>query len=135
LEISLVRIWKTPTAITGTISIDVQQKYYSLELPETFEGNQNIPDKCCIPAGTYSVVPYDSPKRGYRVPLVENVPGRSMIEIHIGNFPHDTDGCILIGDKRINDEMIGESDSAFELFMQEFESALQAGERVTIQVS
>jgi hypothetical protein len=135
MEITVSRIWKTPEATTGTISIDGQQKYFSLELPETFEGNQNVPDKCCIPAGTYSVVAYSSPRRGYTVPLLENVPGRSEIEMHIGNYPKDTDGCILIGDKRINDAMIGESEIAFDLFMDEFIAALNAGEHVTLSVS
>jgi hypothetical protein len=135
VEISLQRLWKTPMAITGVILVDGQQRYFSLELPETFEGMTNVPDKCCIPAGTYSVAPYDSPKRGYRVPLVENVPSRTEIEIHIGNFPHDTDGCILIGGSRVNEAMIFGSLAAFEEFMQEFESALQAGESVTLTVS
>jgi hypothetical protein len=30
--------------------------------------------------------------------LLENVPGRSGIEIHTGVFPSDTHGCIIVGE-------------------------------------
>jgi hypothetical protein len=58
----------------------------------------------CIPAGIYKLWPNLSPTfgKGY---LVKNVPGRSHILIHTGNFAGDqalnlrtdTDGCILPG--------------------------------------
>jgi hypothetical protein len=49
-----------------------------------------------IPTGTYNVSLYDSPKHG-RVPLLHNVKGFDMIEIHVGNFPKDSLGCLLLG--------------------------------------
>lgn len=53
----------------------------------------------CIPAGTYSIELYNSPVHGL-VPLLTNVPGRSMLELHEGNFEHDSKGCILVGQTR-----------------------------------
>jgi hypothetical protein len=135
MQVTIARLWKSDLAITGVVSVDGEQKYFELELPELFEGQPNVPDRCCIPAGTYNLTRYLSPKRGYFVPLVNDVPERSMIELHIGNYPQDTDGCILIGEKRINDAEIGESEIAFESFMGEFESALAAGETVTLMLS
>ena len=67
-----------------------------LELPE--KGNaQNV---SCIPAGKYPVEKIIRPE-GDDAFHVKNVPGRSEILIHIGNFAAgmkvDTQGCILPG--------------------------------------
>ena len=40
------------------------------------------------------------------MPLLRNVPGRSYIEIHFGNVPCCSDGCILVGE--MQDEETGE---------------------------
>ena len=50
----------------------------------------------CIPPGTYSVVKRTSDKYGTHFQLL-NVPDRSMILIHSGNFYSHTLGCILVG--------------------------------------
>lgn len=52
-----------------------------------------------IPAGSYKITLYNSPQHGL-VPLLNNVPGRSMIEIHAGNWENNSKGCILVGAKR-----------------------------------
>lgn len=65
----------------------------TLELP--WKGNQR--NVSCIPAGVYSGVIYESPKHG-EVILLEDVPGRSMIEMHAGNYTRQIKGCILPGD-------------------------------------
>ena len=65
----------------------------TLELP----WHDNQTDISCIPAGTYNARQYDSPKHG-RVILLDDVPERSMIEIHAGNFTRQIEGCILAGD-------------------------------------
>lgn len=66
---------------------------FTLELP--WHGNsRNI---SCIPAGNYSAKKYQSPKFG-TVILIEDVPNRSMIEIHAGNYTRQIQGCILVGD-------------------------------------
>lgn len=50
-----------------------------------------------IPAGRYSLSLYNSPHAGHLVPLLTDVPGRTEIEIHCGNVPTDSKGCILVG--------------------------------------
>lgn len=52
-----------------------------------------------IPVGEYPITIYDSPKHG-NIPLLSNVPGRSMIEIHEGNWERQSLGCILVGRER-----------------------------------
>ena len=52
-----------------------------------------------IPEGFYNTVPYQSPKFGKKLPLLynEQVPKSRRILIHHGNFPDNTEGCILLG--------------------------------------
>ena len=54
----------------------------------------------CIPAGEYRIALYHSPHFGRMMPLLEDVPGRSGIEIHWGNFVTDFEGCIGVGASR-----------------------------------
>lgn len=52
-----------------------------------------------IPVGLYKITLYQSPVHGL-VPLLHDVSGRSMIEIHEGNFENNSKGCILVAEKR-----------------------------------
>ena len=56
-----------------------------------------IPGKTAIPEGIYKFTIEHSPRLGYNLPLLQDVPGFTAIEHHIGNFAHDTEGCALIG--------------------------------------
>lgn len=47
---------------------------------------------------------------------IQNVPGHSNILIHIGNYNKDSEGCILIGEKKVG-EMIINSKVSFQKFM------------------
>lgn len=130
-----MRLWKNDQAITGTFLVDGSQKYFSLELPELFEGQPNVTNKTCIPAGNYPVERLWSNHWNAMMPHITQVPGRSEIEIHIANFPHEILGCMGIGMKRISDTEIGESGEAFEEFNVDFENAIAAGEPVTISIT
>ncbi|MBZ0244304.1 MAG: DUF5675 family protein, partial [Bacteroidales bacterium] len=55
-----------------------------------------------IMPGAYEVVPYSSSKYPNALQLV-GVPGRAKILSHIGNFPLDTEGCLLPGLSYAND--------------------------------
>ena len=76
----------------------------------------NAVGESCIPAGTYRVRQYHSPKFGSTF-IVNAVPGRSLILLHWGNTHFDTRGCVLLGrnfgvlDNKLD---IGESRVAFE---------------------
>jgi len=56
----------------------------------------NHPMTSCIPAGGYHCTQHSSPKFG-DVWELQNVPGRTAILIHPGNWPSDSEGCILVG--------------------------------------
>lgn len=51
----------------------------------------------CIPCGEYQVVRRSSPKYGDHFHILE-VPGRSLILIHIANYFSDLLGCIGVGE-------------------------------------
>lgn len=76
---------------------------FSLELP----WRDNLRQKSCIPAGTYTCGLVKSPRFGL-VYEVKDVPGRSAILIHPANFGGNADegwttelqGCIALGVKR-----------------------------------
>lgn len=88
---------------------EILLKVLTLELPDL--GNQkNI---SCIPEGKYEVHRIYSPKFGNCFHL-QDVPGRSAILIHRGNYTKDTMGCILVGLNHIdidNDGLKDVSDS------------------------
>ena len=73
---------------------------HTIELPN-LDNAQNI---SCIPAGTYTCVPYTSSKFG-ECYLLKDVKGRTWILTHTGNIAGDTSkgwhthsaGCILVG--------------------------------------
>ena len=71
-----------------------------------------------IPAGLYSVVWHRSPKFNRVVPVLynEQVPKDRYIEIHAGNYPKHTEGCILVG-KLANDEGVFESKATLEALL------------------
>ena len=90
-----------------------------------------VPGRTCIPAGTYKVGSYFSPKHQQQVPLLQNVPDFEYIEIHVGNYPADTDGCLLLGDT-VGDDFVGESQVAVTRFYNQFFAAINSGAAVSI---
>lgn len=83
-----------------------------------------------IPAGTYAITLYSSPHLGYKVPLLHDVDDFSDVEFHVGNYPRDTKGCILVGLKQEGNS-IGFSKSAFEFLM----VVLKDAETIHISIS
>jgi len=99
-----VEIFRLRRSDQGTEGLLVSGDFHcrTLELP--WRGNRR--QISCIPPGTYNVEIRLSNKYG-RIYWVRNVPNRSYILIHSGNFAGDTSkgykthvmGCILLGKK------------------------------------
>lgn len=89
MSLKLHRISQGPEGTFGTIYIDEDKCGVTVERPSTG-------DHPCIPAGTYPWRKFISPHNGPCL-LLENVPDRSMIEIHSANFMLQLKGCIAPG--------------------------------------
>jgi hypothetical protein len=103
--------------VFGIVINDEGHTFYTLE--HAFYVNGAYVPK--VTAGTYTCVRYDSPDHGYQVFTLKDVPdfqGQpvSYIEIHIGNYNKDSDGCILLGENQLQN-MITDSKDAFQKFM------------------
>lgn len=88
MTLQLTRTHKSGKAVTGTITIPVGQDAIVLYCMEN--------DDYIIPEGTYRLTVTMSPKFGMMLPLVNGIPGRSGIRIHIGSKPEHSKGCILV---------------------------------------
>jgi hypothetical protein len=97
----------------GTMFYGEERLCETLELP----WRDNYRGISCIPEGAYECRIGHSPFRGYPVYWLQDVPGRSDVQIHIGNFPKDIRGCILVGTERGTD-MVVHSKIAFNKFME-----------------
>lgn len=80
---TLTRGQSTDAGTFGTLQLD-GQALHTVELP----WRDNKPQASCIPPGTYRCAIVQSPKFG-RVYGVRDVPGRSHILIHAGNYGGD----------------------------------------------
>lgn len=77
----------------GIINYGLSARACTLELPY-INNEQNV---SCIPAGYYIAQYRKSPSNGDVIEL-KNVPNRSYIQIHAGNYTSQIAGCILVGD-------------------------------------
>ena len=89
----------------GVLSIGSKASYLTLEPPPTKR----------IPEGIYICQRHVSPKFGETFKLLD-VPGRTHIMFHVGNFVSDSDGCILLG-RMLSDSAISYSKRAMKGFM------------------
>ena len=85
--ITLIRKPAEGKAVHGEISFPIGEK--TLTYP-TLENADYL-----IPAGTYPVERTWSPKFKKLLPLIQNVPDREGIRIHMGTAPEHSTGCVL----------------------------------------
>jgi hypothetical protein len=91
---TLKRQASTATGTLGELfNPDGTHLCYTCELPWL----NNEPQTSCIPAGSYTCIPHNSPDHPNTWELA-NVPGRQAVLIHNGNAAEiDSKGCILVG--------------------------------------
>ncbi|WP_232304731.1 DUF5675 family protein [Agarivorans gilvus] len=95
LKIKVKRLKQGTKSTLGSLKIDgVAKSWYVLE-PGGPDSQQEGSDHR-ISTGTYKLKPYSSPKYKNVYQLL-NVPGRTNILIHAGNYHQDTLGCLMPG--------------------------------------
>lgn len=117
ITLRLQRLTQTEFATYGLLTDEENRELVkTLELP----WKHNAHGISCIPPGEYVAYRRKSPKRGYQLFGLLAVPGRSDIEIHVGNTVADSSGCILVGTRlgMVGDQHgILESHRAFDALM------------------
>lgn len=100
MKLQVTRNVLTDKSTIGMLDIDGVFQNYTLE-----------PSPPVVPDGTYPLKMLFSPRFQKMNPHVLDVPGHEGIEIHQGNYPTDTSGCLLVGQQRGTDA-IWKSDDA-----------------------
>lgn len=130
MKLEVKRRWFTGKSTIGELWVNGERFSFTLE-PETREDEVK---PRAIPEGVYGVEIGWSPRHQRMIPIVEGVPGFVGIEIHVGNFPRDTEGCLLVGGSKGEDE-VGESAAAFSELFALMERARERGEAISIAYS
>lgn len=99
--VKLVRVESSDEGTFGTLTFE-GFKFATAELP----WENNAKGQSCVPLGEYHCIWHNSPRFGNCYELLD-VPGRSHVLIHPGNFAgnepawqSDVEGCILLGERR-----------------------------------
>lgn len=117
MKITVRRDLYSALSTQGELLLDDQHFCFTLEPPVKTDGSKPR----AIPEGTYPLTIRWSTEFGKHVPHVENVPGFTAIEQHIGNFPKDTKACTLVGLVRGPDpNFIGNSLKAWTALMAKY---------------
>ena len=99
VNLLIIRDTFTKESTIGKLYINGECFCDTLENPY-INNERNI---SCIPEGQYKVrlrLARESATRDYLHLLVQDVPNRDCILVHIGNYPSQTQGCILVGNGR-----------------------------------
>jgi len=96
INLLLIRDTFTEESTVGELFINGERICDTLENPY-LDNQRNI---SCIPEGEYPVrlrLARESATRDYLHLLIQDVPNRDFILVHRGNFPSQTQGCLLVG--------------------------------------
>ena len=92
--ITLNRIISSDEGVLGLLHINGKPLSVTLERP----WKDNKAWESCIPFGIYPLTRLDKSK-AFKYPhyLLEDVPSRTFIKIHVANYPSELHGCIGVG--------------------------------------
>ena len=94
---------------------------------------QKMKGTTAIPEGTYSLLVTKSPRFKEWLPYLQGVPDFEGIRIHAGNYPDDTQGCILVGENKVKG-MVVNSRIWLHRLMNRIQAAENQGEGIWITV-
>lgn len=100
LDIKRICEGNNQTIGAGNLILDgeIIYTFFTLELPN-LHNKRNISS---IPVGIYKAEKILRSSNGKEAILLNDVPGRSEILLHSGNYYKDSEGCILAGDRLVD---------------------------------
>ena len=106
----LIRDTFTDKSVIGKLYLNGEFYGHTLELA----WKDNKKRISCIPKGVYEVKKRNTEKSKYKYEHLHilDVPDRELILMHIGNYPKNSRGCILLGNTRALN-FVGDSRKAF----------------------
>ena len=135
----------TKLSTIGNFLINGKLECFTLE-DTVREDGKKVYGETAIPAGKYEVTlrkegtiyedyckRFDDIGQERGTLWIRNIPGYEYVLIHIGNYPKDTLGCILVGAK-MSGNSIQDSTIAYKKIYPIIASALEKGEKVHIEV-
>jgi len=132
-ELELRRLHDTGKATLGILFLhepQIQNIIVLAALEPPWKDNK--PNESCVPPGRYRLEKFWSPRFQTDTFALVDLPGmsllggRSGIIFHPGNFPKDTQGCILVGAKlAMEPPMVENSRWAFSQLMSLIEGAIR----------
>ncbi len=134
MKLLVKRYKKTEKSTLGKMYVDGKFECHTLE-DVVRESGIKVKGQTAIPEGTYTVLIGPSPAHNNRLYMrIQNVPLFSGILIHSGNTDKDTEGCILVGQKVVNDDYISGGSIALPLLFNKVKEAIDKGENVEIKI-
>lgn len=133
-DIVVTRKWFTDKSTIGELTIDGKFICFTLEDRDRKleSGGTKVMHETAIPRGTYEVIINRSVRFQRMLPLLLNVPQFTGIRIHTGNWATNSSGCLCLGFRRGEDEIL-ESRPALRMFIEILAEKLKKG-KVYIQI-
>lgn len=135
MKLTLYRTYKKKDYTIGNLYVDGTWFCNTLEdtdrtlycgMSDEWLEREKVYGKTAIPYGTYKITldivsPKYSKKAQYKqiqgkLPRLLDVPAFEGILIHIGNFPEDTAGCILVGENRVKGGVLNSAKTFWKLY-------------------
>ncbi len=126
-------ITKTDKSVISRLYINGHFECFTLEdvdrglkkdMPLSILQKMKVAGKTAIPEGSYKVTTSFSNRFQKILPILLDVPAFDGIRIHPGNYPEDTEGCLLLGNG-ISKDMVTNSKIAFEAFFIKLKKMLE----------
>jgi len=136
MYIRITRTTFTAQSTGGELTIDGRYFCDTLEdVDRKLEaGGTKVQGQTAIPRGTYPVAVTYSNRFQKHLPILAGVKGFTGIRIHAGNTAEHTEGCILVG-TNYSADFVHESRATFAKLLNRITAALDAGDKVTIEIA